>query len=283
MDHRGLQRALFRMQHDPSFAARVQAGDAEALASTKLDAAPLAWLRAADPLALAADREGRRAEQLLRNLASELRLSVAVGPAGDGDRAWLAEFPATPEFHRAVSAGARLPLAFAAWAAGRRSRAACAAFRAFVALEAALVRARRPLERPLRASKTLREPPSGAVVRSPAAWVLALPSGTHAAAAALTQALDAGAAAPFALPPIGDGFESVLVAGDLHADVRFGRLRPLRVERLEGLVGLFLDHALHPVDRAKRERFARRYRIEIDAVDAIVEEFVAEGVLLRVP
>ncbi|HSJ98614.1 MAG TPA: hypothetical protein VLC53_16180, partial [Myxococcota bacterium] len=143
MDHRRLQRALFRMQHDPTFAGRVRAGDPEASASTGLGSAELAWLRAADPIALAADREGRRAAQLLRNAASEFRLSLALGPAGDGDQAWLAGFPRSSHFHRAVSAGTPLPLALATWAEQLAAGAPCAAFRALLALEAAMARARR--------------------------------------------------------------------------------------------------------------------------------------------
>lgn len=275
MDHRRLQRALFRMQHDPAFAERLRAGEREAAASTGLGGPELAWLRAADPIALSADREGRRAAQLLRNAASELHLAAALGPAGDGDPSWLADFPRSPHFHRAVSEGTPLPLALAAWAEERASGAPDAAFRALVALEAAMARARR-------APVALVAVPEGAVLRAPTARLVELPAGTHAAAAALTRALAAGAARPPPAVAVAAGArETLLLAADPGADVRFGRLRPLRVEPLSPLVAELLRRARRPLDRAARAAFAADHELEPGDVEAVVEEYAAEGVLLR--
>ena len=98
---RRVQRAIVRMQHDAGFAERVAHGDPEALDSAEVDATGAAWLRALDPVAVAADRDGKRAAQLLRNVGSEFRLSAALGPAGDGD-AWIRAFPRSPFFHAAI-------------------------------------------------------------------------------------------------------------------------------------------------------------------------------------
>jgi hypothetical protein len=275
MDHRGLQRALFRMQHDPGFAQRLRAGDPEAAASTRLGAHELAWLRAADPVALGADRDGRRAQQLLRNVASELRLATALGPAGDGTRAWLAGFPRSPHFHRAVSEGTPLPLALADWAEERAAGAPCAGFRALVALEAAMARARRSAgPRP--------HVPRGAVQRAPGARLVTLPSGTHALAAALARVLDAGGAiGPGAVALDERAHETLLLAADPGADARFGRLPPLRVEPLAPLVADLLRRADRPLDGAARAAFAAAHELALDEVEAVVADYVAEGVLLE--
>jgi hypothetical protein len=270
MDHRRLQRALFRMQHDPAFAERVRAGDAAAAASTGLGERELAWLRDADPIAMAADREGRRSAQLLRNVASELRLASTVGPAADGDRAWLAGFPRSPGFHRAVSEGAALPLACAAWAEALAAHAPSALFRALVTLEAAMMRARRQARPPPAAV------PAGAVLRVPGARLVELPAGTHAAAVALEQGAE-----PAGLAVDEARREVLLIAADAAADARFGRLRPLRVEPLPALVAELLRCAERPLDRAARAAFAALHELVPEQVEAVVAEYVADGVLLR--
>jgi hypothetical protein len=267
-DHRGLQRALFRMQHDPGFAGRVRAGDAAASASTGLGVAELDWLRAADPAALAADRDGRRTRQLLRNVSSELRLAAALGPAGDGDAGWIGAFPRSGSFHDAVAAGDPLPLAFAAFAEREAESASSALFRALVALEAFLVRVRRAAIAPAEA------PAPGAVVRAPSAHLLVLPAGTHAVAAALTAGAGAGALR-------GAATETVLVAVDVSRASRFGRLRALRVEPLSDLVAAFLARAAKPFDRAARAAFAADHGVEPGDVETVADEYVEEGVLLR--
>src|SRR5262249_12871534 len=132
-NHRAVQRALFRMQLDPSFAARLRAGEADA----QLGPAELALLRAADPIALSADRDLRRLGQFLRNVSEEFTLSRAAGGSAEG-------FPSSPEFHDAVQFDRSLPLAFGRYAE-RCSASGLPAAQAFAALESALARARREL------------------------------------------------------------------------------------------------------------------------------------------
>ncbi|MCU0669558.1 MAG: DUF692 family protein, partial [Myxococcota bacterium] len=216
-DVRAIQRTLVRMQHDAAFAARLRADDAAAIASTRLAGPAIAMLRAADPIAVAADREGRRTAQLLRNVASEFRCSCAVGPEGDGDASFVAAFASSALFHEAIAADGNLVLAFASHAEAHAGAKACPSFRALVALEASMARARRA---PLAAAHEI---PRGAVGLAPGARLLALPAGTHAAAATLATSRDP--VDPTTLPAVDARARETLV---LHRKPgpapRFGRL-----------------------------------------------------------
>jgi hypothetical protein len=279
---RRLQRALFRMLHDAEFAARVRAGDAEAAASTGLGPSDLAGLRGADPAAIAADRDGRRGAQLLRNVTSEFPLCVAAGPRADGDDAWTPGFPRSAHFHRAVSEDEPLPLAFAAFAEATARDAKSALFRAFVALEAEMARARRAGPAPVPALA------AGEVALTGWVRLLALPAGTHAAAVALGEALAAGGAGAARVAALEHGLavdttERLLVVADACADARFGRLRPVRVEPLPPLVAAFLEAARAPLAPAARRAFAAAHDVDAAEMEAVVDEYVAEGVLARGP
>jgi len=271
---RRVQRALVRMQHDAEFAERLHGGDAAAIASASLDAVGAGWLRALDPVAVAADRDGRRAAQLLRNVASEFRLCAATGPSGDGDASWTLGFSRSPAFHVAISRDESLPLAFAAFAAARAAAAASLLFRALVRLEVAMARARREVCAAL-------EPQRGALLMAGAARVVALPAGTFAAAALLGERLDRGdgIGAPPDVARVRS--ESVLIVADTKADARFGRLRPLRVEPLADAVAAFLQRAQSPLDAHAQAAFATEYDVDAGDLAAVVAEYLAEGVLVR--
>lgn len=264
---RKLQRSLVRMQHDARFAARLRGGDAAALASTGLPREALDRLRALDPAAVAADRDGKRASQLLRNVASEFRACAAIGPAGDGDARWIDAFPESDCFHAAIRADTSLPLAFARFAETHAASSASDLFRALVALDVAMVRARRDAaERPA--------PAPGTVALAAGVSIVALPAGTHAAAAALASgkafdrlAVDAAA------------HDSVLIArlGASH----FGRLPELRVEPLAPAVASFLEAARQPLDGAALARFASDHELDPADLGTVVDDFIADGVLVR--
>jgi hypothetical protein len=265
VNHRGLQRALFRMQLDPGFAARLRARERAAEASTCLGPAELDWLRAADPAAVSADREGRRRAQLLRNIAGELALSLAAAREPD----WLESFPASEHFHRAVAHDLPLPLACAAHVAECASSAP-RALRSLIALETALVRARREL----RASASGRD----FVLRlASSAWLLEVAEGTFAWASALRLALDRGARLPEAnsLPATR---ETVLVfAGERPGA---SRLRPVRAERLEPATADFLRACADGLDARGSAAFCAARGIEPADFDPVVADFVADGVLV---
>ena len=265
---RKLQRTLVRMQHDPGFAARLRAGDASALASTALDAGEAAALCALDPVAIAADREGRRGAQLLHNLSSELRASAAVGPDGDGSPRWIEAFPRSVFFHDAIAADTPLPLAFACFTEQCAAGAASPLFRALAALDVAMVRARRePVPTP--------QCPPGAVRLAGGARVVALPGGTHAASTAIA----AGERRIDALRVDPERSERVLLVRD--GAPYFGRLPELRVELLAPAVAAFLEAARRPLDAAAIARFAAAQDFEPEELAAGIEELVGEGVLER--
>ena len=268
MNHRGLQRALFRMQLDPGFALRLRAREPAAEESTSLREAELAWLRAADPDAVAADREGRRRAQLLRNVSSELALSLAAACGSD----WLETFPASDHFHRAIARDESLPLAFAAHAA-ECAAGSTACLVSLVALETGLARGRREL-------RAVPEGSSGALRLAPAARLVELEDGTFAWASALRQALDRGAGLPDlprGLPP--GSRETVLVASDPPAPG--SRLRVVRAERLAPAVAAFLSACVEGLDADGIRAFCEARSLERSDVESVIEEFAAEGVLER--
>jgi hypothetical protein len=265
------------MQHDAAFAARLRADDVAAIASTRLAGPALAMLRAADPIAVAADREGRRTAQLLRNVASEFRCCCAVGPKGDGDASFVAAFPASALFHEAIAADKNLVLAFASHAEAQAGAKACPSFRALVALEASMARARRA---PLASAHEI---PRGAVGLAPGARLLALPAGTHAAAT--TLATSRRPIDPTALPGVDEGAREMLV---LHrepgAAPDFGRLPDLCVELVPGLVARFLEHAgERPLAEGDLVCFAAEQDVDRETLDAVIDDFVSDGVLVRGP
>jgi hypothetical protein len=263
------------MQLDPAFAGELRARDARAVASTGLAGADLALLLAADPVAVSADHQGRRRDQLLDNVASEFALCAARGPRGDGDPAWRQGFLASAFFHRAIAEDESLPLAFAAWLGAISPEAADPAFRALVALEAAMARARRRV-------RTLAPAvPRGALALAPTSWLVGLPAGSFDFASQLRRALDGerGAELPPGASLDGRSEETVLVAAG-EPEGSFA-LRPLRVESLTPLVARFLRLACAPLDDAALSRFAAEHGIDPAELETVAGEFVKEGVLLR--
>lgn len=270
VDTRALQRALFRMQHDAGFADRVREGAPEALRSTRLGAREIAWLRALDPDAVAADCDGKRAAQLLRNVSSELGLTLAATGARP-DAGWPTAFPRSAHFHRAVSEGGALPVAFGAFAADQLAAAEGGPLGGLLALERALLAARR------RAAAATPSPPPGSYRLSPEARLLTLPAGIHAWASALRAALDRGEGPPPAPAPAGPPETVLVLAGPRPSP--YG-LRAVEVEPLEPLVAAFLASAAAGLGPRDVEAFAARHDLEPDDVRAVAADYVAEGALL---
>lgn len=148
VDHRKLQRTLFRMMLDPTVSPDHP------------------WLRDVDRTALSADHGDRRRKQLLGNVALEFVHTVRTAPP------FLDGFVSSPELHAALDSDAPLPLAFAAWAARVLPEGP---WTALLALETAMAVARR----------TESHRPAAPLDRSPGTWVVTLPEGTVALADAL--------------------------------------------------------------------------------------------------
>lgn len=277
MNVAALQRTLFRMQHDPAFAARVLADDAQRAAweaeRAGLGPRELSLLRAAPARAYAADRTGRRRDQFLRNVASEFpaaRAEALPGRAGSTPGAssdWVEGFLASAEFHAAAAAERPFPLAFRDYAMRLAREAGAPRLAALVGLEGAMAEARRGLlRRPVAAR--------GEVVLAPWVRLVTLAAGTHA----LAETHHAGG------PPPGGELaeterETLLIVADEQAPPP-GGLREVRVEALSPLVAAFLAGAVRPTPIAGWRRFAERRGLAPDDVEAVAREYVAERVLL---
>lgn len=262
MNHAGLQRALFRMQLDPTFDRALRDRDRAAERSTGLSPDELACLRASDPRAVAADRHGARRAQFLRNVAEEFALTLTTLPART-----LEPFPRSREFHDAVREDRPLPLALGAYLHRETRRDAGVQSRALLELELVLARARRT-------TRSVCAVSADEVVLAPWAHLVSLPAGTFELAAALREA-DGSAGVEL------DARRSErLLVTAAEEPPAFG-LRAVRVERLQGPVARFLERARRPVSRAARSAHARREEADPDELEALVCELVEERVLLR--
>ncbi|RIK91850.1 MAG: hypothetical protein DCC71_24795, partial [Proteobacteria bacterium] len=94
-------------------------------------------------------------------------------------------------------------------------------------------------------------------------------------------ALEAGRAPGRVPAPSASATETLLLVRADEPAARFGRLPALRVEPLAPLVATFLDAARTPIDGAGLDAFARASDLSREAIDAVVAEFVADGVLVR--
>jgi len=275
IDHRRLQRTLFRMQADAGFARAVLAGEPEALASTGLGAAERALLADVDPAGLSADPGGKRGGQLLGNLASEYEAALAeLALAQRGGRADAVDgFLAAPELHAAIRDDASLALAFGAWLVRTAEAAGAAEVRALAALELALAAARRTrVERPAPGPGELVLAPGARLVRSPAgALERAERRKTGATDVPPLDAGDAGHAGDPAAE------ETVLVLARPSSP---HRLPELHVERLAPPADAVLARLERPCAPAERARLARQHGAEPDELEGFLAGWLEEGALV---
>ncbi len=261
MNHRRIQRTLFRMQLDPHFAELLRAREAEALASAALGAEELELLASADPAGVSADRDGKRRAQFLRNVTSEFALSLAV--AADSH---LAEaFTQSREFHEAVAQDASLPLAFARYLE-KRSEHAAPLVRALAALESALAAARR-------ARRPAAVLAAGEVALAPWAELTRVPAGTLDAAARVRAALDQGDPTPIGVEISSAECETLLV--QRAPELEPFRLAGVEVELLSPELAALLARATKPLAAAALSAHARAASVSdaelAEAVTGLVE------------
>ncbi len=256
MDHRKVQRALFRMQLDPAFAARVRARDEGAVASAGLGPDELELLAKADPAGVSADRDGKRRAQILRNVTSEFALSLSLA----SDSKLVDGFTASREFHEAVSRDESLPLAFGDYLVGRRLPGEAGAL---AALERAMALVRRHPAGELEVTR-------GHVVLAPGNFLFRLPAGTLEVASRVRAALDSGDAPPAGLGVTsGPPYEPLLMR---RTDSSPFRLPEVSVESLSQALGELLSRAERPRPRAELASDPERAEV--------IAELVAEGILL---
>lgn len=256
------------MQLDPGFAQRLSAGDPAALRTTGLGARELALLHAAHPAAIAADRDGARRAQFLRNVGSEFQLSLALLGAGA-----LESFPRSLDFHRALQRGGRLPLALARHLA-RTARGAGAMVEAIAALERRMAHARRTI-------RSVAEPAPGSVVLAAGCELLELGAGALDFATRLRAALDRGAPAP--RPPALDPGATERLLLRSRSPAGPARLRDVEVEGLSPALARFLCAARHPLAPADLAELAASLDASLAELDELIGELSDAGIVLVGP
>ena len=249
IDHRRVQRALFRMQLDPGCTPDRELGPAER-----------ALLAAAHPAGLSADPGGRRRAQFLRNVTSEFPLALAASK----DRGLAERFTASREFHEAVASDASLPLAFAEYLAAADPGP-------LAALEGALARARRARRAPLPLAP-------GEVALAPWAELVELPAGTLAAAERVRAALDAAVPTPIGVEIGASGREVLLLRREPEPGLF--RLASLEVERLSPALAGLLSRAARGLGPEACALEARAAGLTITELHEIIADLVADGVLV---
>lgn len=270
MNHRAVQRTLFRMLLDEDFRARVlDGGELEGF-----DRRERSLLESASPACLSADRGGKRRGQILGNLVGEYVLSFAVSPASAERRGFPAAFFTTDLFHDAVMRDRRLPLAFAEYIESVAEREGDAAFSSFVALEAAMARARRGLRGDV-------SPGESEIVIAPGVELVELPGGTVALAERMRAALDAGERPP-SVDALGGGSdrEVAMAVGRPAANPR--ALADVAVEVLTPAVATVLAAAARcPQGVGDRAALAIELGAEPAALEEFVDSLVQDGVVRR--
>ena len=266
MNHRALQRCLFRLQLDPAFRRLVFARDADALARCDLEEEELELLLAADPVAIGADFEGRRRGQVSGNLVGEFALShlLASDDLVDG-------FFGSEAFHDALRQEQALPLAFAHYlrerseAEGHRGRSALAA------LEGAMAELRRRPEDEAKA-----EP----FALSNDVEVLELPRGSLDFAQSLRMAIDARRPLPPVPALLLRGRSQELALLQRRAPERRFGLPEIQVEPLQPPVARLLRRcAQGGFDLEARRAYAKDAGAEVSELEGFLSSLVDDGVL----
>lgn len=277
IDHRRLQRALFRLQLDEALATRVFAGAAADLDSLALSEAEVALLTAGGLAGVTADPGGRRRTQVLANASSEFTLSLAV--AARLNQAYLQVFSRSPELHKAIRDDEPLPFAFASYARRIARSLGEPALEALVDFEEALARVRRAH----RGDSTRRA--STADLDLPLhSLLIPLPVGVFGFAEGLRLAIDRQQPLPVTpgIPPaptelvlaVPRPAESVHLLAEVHAE----RLQPPTDELFRRIAGATAER---PFDAAERARFAREQGAEPEDLEAFVDTLVSDGLLVR--
>jgi hypothetical protein len=273
IDHRRLQRVLFRMQLDPHFCGALLAGDERAVRSSGLGTLELSWLKNAGRAAITADKDRKRSGQVLGNITLEYRTSIAVAVAvGVGDR-FAEDFFADDLFHQAMMRGERLPIVFGRYAERRAQESAHPLLIDAVQIDRTLVDARRA-DRERSTPIPNAEWHSAAHVR-----VIAVHDGTHEFLTNLRSAVDRGRRAdpiPSRLAHETKDKESLLVTAK---PVSQHRVRDVAVERLEPAVADLIGRAEFGLDDVAIRELATRWDTTTDDLRAFAQSLADDGIL----
>jgi hypothetical protein len=266
VSHRGLQRAIVRLLHDPALVERLAQTGADALGPSDLDEDERSWLESADPRAFTTDpyRQGR----VLTALVDELPTATALA-YGRLSRD-LTTFFDSRLFHQAIDTDGRLGDAFGAYLASVGPDIAPLA-----ELELALMEARRAASEPR---------PTGELTVAPGVRWLTLAAGTLEAydqllgtiratrRAGADAVLHAGASlGPRPSPPPG-ATETLLLEPDGQGGQRVGELP-------DGLRSILVAVGDEPTKAAAR-RAALGAGADLDEVQSIIASMVEDGLLV---
>ena len=286
IDHRKLQRTLFRMQVDEDFATSLLDGNEATRVESGLGPDELALLDRVDRrtlrAALSADPGGKRRAQVLGNVASEFTLSLAAASATHGHGELLRAFLSSPEFHEAVLEDKRLPFAFADYARREAAEHGSHALSAILGLETAMAHVRRAASEP--------SPPNrlapGWIQLAPDCRLCRVPDGTIAWGEALRKALEMNAEtlpAPTVAAPGGDTVGVLLSPRRPRAEEGPRgpwQLPDVSAERLASPVDELLHRAQEALGPEERAAFAREHNATAEDLENFLVGFVADGILI---
>lgn len=255
IDHRLLQRTLFRAQMDPGFAAELFDGKDPAFA----------LLRQASRAGITADPRGTRRLQVLGNATLEFRLSLA---GCDDPHTRLEGFASSVEFHAAIEHDRPLPLAAGAYLC--RVLADQAWPSALAKLELALAQVRRQDAGP--------QAPPDCWQRASRAAVIDLPVGGLARAAEIQAALHAGNPCPANPAPPSEHIEPILVYA--RAGTNPWALADAIPEEVNEAVATLFRRAEQPLGAQALDTFAAEFDATASDLLPLMHEYRSEGALV---
>ncbi len=269
MDHRLIQRTLFRMQLDSNFANQIRERNAAALSTTGLEADDLEWLISADWIAVSADPGGRRLSQLIGNVVAEYACSVSLAVDELGMTDVAAAFASSPEFHVAISCDRSLPIEFGGYLARRFGEREDRPIDSVLAYERVMVDARR-------APRTAPVPACGEVVLAGSARIIGLKSNTFDRVRAFRE--DGSTASSVKGTGIRSVREKLLITTGERPHP--GALHAVDVEVLSDSVAEILSLAEKPLGPADRAKLAEKRDVEPEELDDFFRGLIAEGLLV---
>jgi len=251
------------MQIDSDFAGRVFEREPAALASTGLSDEDLAWIQAADPIAISADPGGRRLSQLLGNVVAEYVASVALFVERLELTDIVSAFASSPEFHSAIRFDHSLPVIFGAYAARRLEATPDATIDSILRLERVLVGARR-------GARAVPTPGEREVVLAGRARLVDLLAGSF-------DTLGQLAAGASGARELGPEAEQLLITTGPAPNP--GALHSIDVEVLSASVGEVLRAAEVPLGPAGRKALAANRGVGADELAEFLRSLLGEGLL----
>ncbi len=265
------------MQFDHRFAARVIAGECDAVAAF----GDVEWslFEKVDPRAVAADKNNRRRTQCLGNILKEFVLSATMADR-QGHSLGKGFFSST-EFHDAIMRDESLPLAFVSFSARQLDSMELPATRLLLKLEGAMALHRRELPK---MREGLRGP---GVILDGSARLGEFPDGTAAWAAALKISLEAAIKIPadqvqtqVPAPPTGDEASEKLLLRKCETPSAF-TFPEVSIEVLEPGVALLLTRTQGGLPASDFDAFSKDLGAEPAVLRSFVDSLLEEGILRR--